>query len=160
MGEADNSAEVWEKSFDSCIVPMLISREELPQISVHVTRKCREQLTSPHNFDRAMLRARILEEKGRFRVWKSGETEKGGERVKSVEKTLQSAIARKDRAVVVRSRRTYMKRPRELSNYRSPRERELCFATIHSHRLTPLGPSTPDYTSKATTPHSCHPPFL
>ena len=160
MEEIDNSAEIWEKSFDSFDVPRLISREELPQISVHITRKCREQLPSPHGFDRVMLRARKFEEKGGARAWESGE--KGRERVKSVEKTLQSAIARKDRAVVVRSRRTYMKRPRAPSNYRSPRERELCFATIHSHRLTPVGPSTPDYTSNTTTPHPfpCHLPFL
>jgi len=152
MEEADHFTEVWEQSFDSCILPVTGAREELPHISVHITRKGHP--TPPKSdFHRERTgEGRRAEERGRVRGWKGGLVGRVG--LRGEEKAWKSALeGKQDREMLVRSKRTYIKRPKALSSFRSPRERELCLATIHSHRLTPVAPNTPDF-SPTTPPFS------
>lgn len=132
MEETSRFAEVWEQSFDSCL-PATVAREELPQISVRITRKGSKRPTALPNARRDSAGQGGVLEKGRVR----GALQRK-EGVGSGEKAWKYALEGKQgKEVLVRSKRPYIKRPQALSSLRSPRERELCLATIHSRRLTP-----------------------
>lgn len=122
---------VWDESLDSCLPGL---HEEMPRISIRVTRRDRPQAVSQLNHDSLRDKRQISAANDQFYVWNTDKSRR------NIEESLKLAVEmRRNRGLLVRCcKEMYVKRRKSGSSYRSPREREQCFAVIQRTRLTPL----------------------